>query len=76
MRKFIINPLNAITPQLQIFKCFLILNARTHPNKEEKFVAFDLVFYSGGVKKQGGMGRGAPRSRPTGTGLKKSADLI
>ena len=35
-----------------------------------------LSLPTGGVKKQGGMGRGTPRSRPTGTGLKKSADLI
>ena len=33
-------------------------NAGTHHNKEN-FVAFDLVLLSGGVKKQGGMGRGA-----------------
>ena len=36
----------------------------------------DLIFLSGGAKKQGGMGRGAPRSRPTVTGPKKSADLL
>ena len=31
---------------------------------------------TGGIKKLGGMGHGAPRSRPTDTGPKKSADLI
>ena len=47
-------------PSLRNFKFKNILISRN------KSVAFDLVFYSGGVEKQGGMGRGAPRSRPTG----------
>ena len=41
------------------------------PTKENLSLSF---FSSGGVKKQGGMDHGDPRSKPTGTGPKKSAD--